>query len=231
MKINKKILFFLIYLTTQNVFAKDLAGPYAGVEVNYTKAHDLGKEYDLDGSWNLWRQDIKPDGAGIGFNIGNNWILNDRFLLGVEANYKKNNARDTVFQYRVSDGLLCENDGADCTFKTKLDQSLSLIGKAGYLLNEKTVIYGLGGYTTAKLERRLYDGWDQMRWMEYNKWQNGWTLGAGLEYVFLKSLSLKAEYRFTDLGKYKYYTPAYEGQYIEQKYDQKEINLGINYFF
>ena len=232
MKIIKKIFFLILtYFLVQNAFARGLQGPYLGTEINYTKARDIGKEYDLDGTWNLWKQDIKPEGMGIGFKIGNNWIMNDRFLLGIEANYKKNNARDTVFQYKVSDGELCLDGGNDCTFKTKLDQSLSFIGKAGYLLNEKTVIYALGGYTTARLERKVYDGWDQRRWMDYNKWQDGWTLGGGFEYMLIDSLSLKTEYRFTDLGKYRYYTPAYEGQYEDQKYNQKEINFGINYYF
>ena len=98
-------------------------------------------------------------------------------------------------------------------------------------MNDNAVIYGLGGYTTIDLERRVYDGWDQQRWMQYNKWQDGWTLGIGGEFIFKDNLSLKAEYRYTDLGKYNYYTPAYEGQIMKQKYDQDEISIGLNYYF
>lgn len=223
--------YILILSASSSVFANDWQGLYLGADLSYIKADDIGKEYDLDGSWNFWKQKIKPEGIGLGLQLGNNWVLNDRYLLGIEANYKKYDVRDTEYQYKVTDGHLCDNGGTECTFKTKLDQSFSIIGKAGYLINDKALIYALGGYTNARLERKVYDGWDQLRWMSYNKWQDGWTLGAGVEYMIMDSLSLKAEYRYTDLGSYKYYTPAYEGQYEKQKYDQDEINFGLNYHF
>lgn len=231
MKYIKNLCCLLALGVSQHVFAEGWQGLYVGADLSYTKADDIGKEYDLDGSWNMWKQKIKPEGAGLGLQLGNNWVLNEKFLLGIEANYKIYDVRDTEFQYRVTDGHLCNDGGRDCTFKTKLDQSVSMLARMGVLINEKTLIYALGGYTTARLERKVYDGWDQLKWMNYNKWQDGWTAGAGFEYMFLDSLSVKAEYRYTDLGSYKYYTPAYEGQYEKQKYDQSEINVGLSYHF
>ena len=227
-----KCLFSLVgLLLSQHAFAENWQGIYIGADISYVKAYDIGKEYDLDGTYNSWKQDIKPEGIGLGLHVGNNTIVNDRFLFGVEANYKIYDVKDTAFQYKVTDGHLCDDNGAECTFKSKLDQSASILARVGYLINEKTLIYAVGGYSAARLERKLYDGWDQLKWMSYKKWQNGWTAGAGLEYMLLNSVGVKAEYRHTDLGAYSYYTPAYGGQYEKQKYHQNEISLGLNYHF
>ena len=227
---NKKLLISLLLLSS-NIWAGSFEGNYFGVDLSYMEADDIGKEYDLDGTWNLWKQDIKPKGAGLGLNIGHNWIINNQYLVGLEFNYKKYFARDRVNQYAVDDGRICTGNPVQCRFDSKVNQSASLIGKLGYLLNDNAVIYGLGGYTTIDLERRIYDGWDQQRWIQHNKWQDGWTLGIGGEYIFKDNLSLKAEYRYTDLGKYNFYTPAYQGQIEKQKYDQDEISIGLNYYF
>lgn len=231
MKNFKKLFCFTLLALSQNVLADGLEGFYAGASLGYIKADDIGKEYDLDGKWNLWKQKLKPEGAALGLNIGHNWLLNEKFLLGLEAGYQKYDARDTAFQYDATTGELCGSGGRECTFKTKLDQSFSLLAKAGYLVNEKTALYALGGYTTARIERSIYDGWDQLRWMNYDKWQDGWTLGAGLEYMFMNSLSAKVEYRYTDLGTYKYYTPAFQGEYEKHRYDHDELNVGLSYHF
>lgn len=205
-------------------------GFYAGVDIGYMKADDKGREHGLDGVWNLWEQNLKPEGASIGILAGHNWTFANNILLGLEGSFKKYDASDRVFQIDSSTGGDCA-PATDCIFKTKTDQSFSLLGRVGYIVNEKFLAYAIGGYTTARIKRLIWDGWDQVANLHYNKWQDGWTLGAGVEYQVLESVSAKLEYKYTDLGRYSYHTPAFEGQIEKHKYDHDEINIGLNYHF
>lgn len=207
-------------------------GFYAGVDLGYVKGDDKGKEYSLNGTWNLWEQHTKPEGFSLGLLGGHNWMLTDKVLVGLEAAYKKFDASDKVYQNEVPNAETPTGDVCtECKFTTKVDQSFSLLGKVGYLINDKLLGYGIAGYSTVRIKRTVWDGWNQFDTMHYNKWQDGWTLGAGVEYQIMESVSAKLEYKYTDLGRYKYYTPAFEGNIEKQKYDHDEINIGLNYHF
>ena len=119
----------------------------------------------------------------------------------------------------------------DCEFKTEIKQSYSLLGRLGYLINDKTLAYVIGGYTNAKIERTIYDGWFLNGSDKNSDWQNGWTLGLGSEIQFKDSLSVKFEYRYTDLGDTSFYTPAFGGVQEKFDYTQNEIAVGLNYHF
>ena len=223
--------FLLLFGTSLSINAQEKwQGFYAGLDLGYVKGDDNGKEYDLNGAWNLWGQHNKPEGFSLGVLGGHNWMLTDKVLVGLEAAYKKYDATDKAYQTEAFTGIDC-GPATDCKFTTKVDQSFSLLGKLGYLINDKLLGYGIAGYSTVKIKRTVWDGWDQVDSMHYNKWQDGWTLGAGVEYQILESVSAKLEYKYTDLGRYKYYTPAFQGQIEKQKYDHDEINIGLNYHF
>lgn len=142
---------------------------------------------------------------------------------------RKYDVTDKAYQIEATTGLDCR-PASDCKFTTKVDQSFSLLGKLGYLINDKLLGYGIAGYSTVKIKRSAW-GWFQEDSTHDNKWQDGWTLGAGVEYQILESLSAKLEYKYTDLGRYKYYTTAFGGNIEKQKYDHDEINIGLNYHF
>ena len=56
----------------------------------------------------------------------------------------------------------------------------------------------------------------------------GWTVGAGLEWMFAQGWSAKAEYLYVDLGNYVQYTPAINVNVSERVHTAK---VGINYHF
>lgn len=230
----RKLLLISIMLSSAlscNVFAAEKwAGFYVGAELGYVDGDDEGKEYDLDGSFNGWVQNPQPDGTSLGIRGGYNWLITDKVIVGLEAGYNKYNAKDDYYQIDTFYGGDCD-PGTDCEFKTEIDQSYSLLGRLGYLVNNKTLVYVIGGYTKAKIKRTIIDGWFLVGSDKHDDWQSGSTLGVGAEYQLNNSFSAKLEYRYSDLGKESINTPAYGGQIEKHEYDQNEITIGLIYHF
>jgi outer membrane immunogenic protein len=72
----------------------------------------------------------------------------------------------------------------------------SALLRAGVLLNEQTLVYGIGGWTGAQFEaRNLTDNAFYQPVETF--WANGWTAGAGIERQLDTNWSVRAEYRYT----------------------------------
>lgn len=205
-------------------------GLYAGAELGYVKGDDDGKEYELNGVYNGWVQATAPKGSSVGLLGGYNWRFADTLLLGFEGIYKVVNADDRAFQVEVATGGDCQ-PASDCTFATEVEQTLSLLGRMGYLLNADTFAYVVLGYTRAELARSIHDGWDQQRTLHHDTKQNGETYGIGIEYMRSVNFGLRLDYRYSDLGRHTYVTPAFEGVIEKQDYRQSELSVGLNYHF
>jgi outer membrane immunogenic protein len=64
--------------------------------------------------------------------------------------------------------------------------------------------------------------------------QNGWTLGAGVEYAFTNNLTFKTEYLYADLGKGNVYSRVYNsGSAVNWDVEAKAhiVRAGLNYKF
>ncbi|TCB27865.1 porin family protein [Acinetobacter sp. ANC 4633] len=161
---------------------------------------------------------------GVGILGGYNWALGSKAILGIEAGYN---------YYRKADDYkdLLDCSGAECQFKSDVKQSVSAVGRVGYLVTNNTLLYGLFGYSGAQIKRSLnviIEGTDS----ETNKkWQDGWVAGAGVEYLASKNVSVKLEYRYSDLGHSAYNLSGFQG--IREKFDytQDQVLLGVNYRF
>jgi outer membrane immunogenic protein len=75
----------------------------------------------------------------------------------------------------------------------------SALLRAGVLVDDQTLIYGLGGWTGARLEARNVTD-NPFYQPRENFWANGWTAGAGIERRLDAGWSVRAEYRYADLG-------------------------------
>jgi opacity protein-like surface antigen len=75
----------------------------------------------------------------------------------------------------------------------------SALLRAGLLLDEQTLIYGIGGWTGAQFEARNVT--DNAFYQPVETfWSNGWTAGGGLERKLDSAWSVRAEYRYTEFG-------------------------------
>jgi outer membrane immunogenic protein len=102
-----------------------------------------------------------------------------------------------------------------------LTDSWTAGGRAGYLVNANTLVYGLAGYTEAQFD--LPKG-------AHNGTFTGWTAGAGIETNLGGSWFLKGEYRFTQLDRQTIYSgaiPVTERASLNYKVtDQPDIQTG-----
>jgi opacity protein-like surface antigen len=72
----------------------------------------------------------------------------------------------------------------------------SALLRAGVVLNDRTLVYGIGGWTGAQFEaRNLTDNAFYQPVESF--WANGWTAGAGIERQLDSNWSVRAEYRYT----------------------------------
>ena len=60
---------------------------------------------------------------------------------------------------------------------------------------------------------------------------NGYTVGAGLEYMFAPNWSAKAEYMYYDFGSTRFVTPGVLAPFGSWRNDEHTLKVGVNYRF
>ena len=203
------------------------AGPYVGVETGYSWVHDKDDGYipckdSKSGCSDV--ADNRANGALLGLNLGYNFLLSNQWLLGIGTEFKsysadKQNAYSSDNRFQL---------------KSSFDDKFSLLAKAGYLVNDKSLVYVNGGWTNAKIKRDFIDR-DLPQYSESHKaWQDGWTAGLGGEYNFYQNLTAKIEYRYSDFGSESIYIPYFSNlsnNNQKQNTYQNEFTMGVAYHF
>jgi opacity protein-like surface antigen len=97
----------------------------------------------------------------------------------------------------VDDGTLdvgtsIETDDATTDSVDELRSMFSLVARAGYLVAPPLLVYVLGGATEGHF---VIPDTDDPLGSRRNKWEPGYTYGAGIEYKFTENWFLRAEYR------------------------------------
>jgi outer membrane immunogenic protein len=94
----------------------------------------------------------------------------------------------------------------DASFSTEIDNMWSVGGRIGFLTSPNTLLYGLLAYTQADVtaigDLTLSDGAGGTVASLTNETDldvNGFTVGAGIETKLAEQVSVKFEYRYTDL--------------------------------
>lgn len=84
------------------------------------------------------------------------------------------------------------------------------------------MLYGTAGAAWGRVTTPPLDG--------LNGWRTGWTAGAGAEYALRRNWSVKAEYRYTDLGRASSFDPTLNST-DDNKLNFHAIRLGASYRF
>ena len=117
------------------------------------------------------------DGYSIGGTVGYNQQM-DNFVVGVEGDLAKTNI-----------------DGATSTNSAKITSLGTVRARAGVAM-DRALVYGTAGYAGGNM--KVTSG------ASSTKWENGYAVGAGLEYAFTNNISGKAEYLYTHLNDKNY---------------------------
>jgi outer membrane immunogenic protein len=161
-----------------------------------------GKTCEIDSDDNWKRSfDESSDGDIIGIVQGGfDWELAPSFVVGVGADWT------------FGDGISIDrgHNGDDSPWRHRweanVDSMVDVYGRAGFAPTGSLLIFGLVGWTWADVDAgfRLRDELD-VEWRHnsddtFNA--NGLTFGGGVEWKFTENLSVRGEYRFTDLDNF-----------------------------
>ncbi|WP_315756626.1 MULTISPECIES: porin family protein [unclassified Bradyrhizobium] len=157
-------------------------------------------------------EDNGPDGGLAGGTIGYNW-QQGAVVFGLEA--------DAAWaSIKSGDGVI---PGFLGTFNTKIQDTGSVRGRIGYAFGP-TLVYATGGYAWA--ENKLTNTFLGTS-VSDTKFHSGWTVGAGLEYMFAPQWSLKGEYLYKSLGSENYFA----NNIASGTLNLHSVQVGVNYHF
>lgn len=191
---------------------------YGGGRFEYPFAIELG--YPVTGSARL-------DSNGIlgGAQVGYNWQFGNGFVLGVEADYAFADIKGQVNVY-ATDGVTTLSAEAG----GKLTGLGTVRARLGYAY-DRTLFYATGGWAYGRAKSQLNAGANGLGFANASKTvdQNGWALGAGIEYAFTNSVSFKTEYLYVDLGNDTLYADKFSRLDLDTRLNI--VRAGVNYRF
>ncbi|WP_398470401.1 outer membrane protein [Tardiphaga sp.] len=154
--------------------------------------------------------------AGADYQFAPNWVI------GVEGQYSwvGNNNTNIAF---VGPGV-----PAGTGYNLNQKGLASVTGRLGYTWGP-ALLYVKGGWAYQDATETLFTP-VAVPFATTTK-DNGYTVGAGLEYLFTQNWSGKIEYQYYDFGNTTITAPAYLTQFGSSKNDQHVVKAGLNYRF
>lgn len=161
--------------------------------------------------------DLKPEGGFVGAQAGFNFVLDNGLMLGVEGDYALASLND---------------DGAGGTgfFNThvdlEIDQLASVRGRLGMAMGQ-WLPFVTAGRGWAEAERSTFNS--IFGTSSESNWHDGWTAGLGAEYAIDDRWSIKAEYRYYDLGEENYGVAAPGGTNVDLELHTVQVGVNIHW--
>jgi len=192
----------------------DWTGPYVGGHVGYSRGTAQVTLTDPDPTQFGQRLGSLTGGLQVGYNF----LLPSRFLLGIEvdASFPNYLAADDVAWFRTT---------ADTDTAEKIDYMASVRGRVGYAFDH-LLIYATGGFA-----------WSQGRFLQSPgviddpdkalRTHTGWVLGAGAERVIAPGWTARLEYLYRNFGFADVVFPS--GASAGASLDIHAVRVGLNY--
>jgi outer membrane immunogenic protein len=152
--------------------------------------------------------------GGVDYQFANNWVI------GAEAQY-------SWLTGNSGNGVTLPGGTAIATANT--DQLGSVTGRLGYAFGP-TLLYAKGGYAWRNNDNINVSvaGLSVPFTVDANH-RDGYTVGAGIEYMFTPNWSIKGEYQYYNFGNTTFLTGPVVGPRFHD--DEHTVKLGINYRF
>lgn len=194
--------------------AEPFNGPSVGVQAGWSQ----NKVGTLDGDLGIVELDRSRDSFTGGVYAGYDHKLGSNVVIGAEAAFNVA-ANDRIVANGaggpVVNPLIANPAGAvDTIFNPRHAFDLSM--RAGYLVNDKSLIYVRGGYDNLLARTTLINADGAVSSKES---YDGWLVGGGVERALGDKLSTRLEYRYSDLGS------------GASKFDRHQVLLGVAYRF
>jgi len=174
----------------------------------------------------LGTQDYDTSGGFAGGVIGYNWQVGNT-VFGLEGDYHWSDINGRSAVVNIGPPSLLD------TYYTQLRSFGDIKGRLGYAAGP-ALWFVSGGAAVGDIQHRydaaLNGGAGNSFATSDTRW--GWTVGAGVEYMFAPNWSGKLEYNYIDLGKTTIqYDPLDAPNRSEWKDTFHTVKAGINYHF
>ena len=170
-----------------------------------------------------------------GLATGNNG--NGRFLGGLQGGADYQFAPNWVLGAEAEYSWLSGNNsaifnGAPAPYVYTNNQRGigSVTGRLGYTWGPG-LLYVKGGYAFSDNNESVTSGGAPVGFAFDSGHSNGYTVGAGLEYMFAQNWSAKIEYQYYNFGSSRFVTPGQLATVGSFTTDDHTVKAGINYHF
>ncbi len=151
--------------------------------------------------------------VGADYQFGANWVL------GVEGQYSWLGGTNSGIVF--PGGFVYSNDRRALS---------SVTGRVGFAWGP-ALLYAKGGYAYSDNRETLTFGGLPIAFAFSNNRRDGYTVGAGLEYMFAPNVSAKLEYQYYDFGRSAFIAPVAFVPFGAFRVDEHTLKAGINYRF
>jgi outer membrane immunogenic protein len=193
-------------------------GVYVGAQIGYDWGQtDSSAEIDFPRVPVAVYQTSNNSGAFGGGYAGYNYQIS-QFVVGVEGDA---NGSSYTGATRTINGFVVRD---------RLPFDASIRGRAGIAF-DRILVYGTGGVAFGSIRNIVTD---PSGFVEgHDTGRVGWTAGGGVEYAIDGNWSVRAEYRYTDYGRYSAYFDEVEGSpFTENVRDtEQRADIGFTYRF
>jgi len=168
-----------------------------------------------------------------GLTTGNNG--NGRFLGGLQGGADYQFAPNWVIGAEAEYSWIAGNNGSVVfpggTTYTNNQRGLgSVTGRLGYTWGP-ALLYAKGGYAYSDYSESLTLFGVPQAFALNSSHHDGFTVGAGLEYMFAQNWSAKAEYQYYNFGKTNFLAPLPLPAFGSTRNDEHTFKVGLNYRF
>jgi outer membrane immunogenic protein len=154
-----------------------------------------------------------------GVQIGGDYQFAPNWVIGIEGQFSwlGNNNNGVI----IPGGFL---------FTSNQRGLGSVTGRLGYTWGP-ALLYVKGGYAYSDHSDSLSLNGTSAAFALDSSHHDGFTVGAGLEYMFAQNWSAKVEYQFYDFGKTNFIIPASLFTLGNTRNDEHTVKVGLNYRF
>jgi outer membrane immunogenic protein len=155
-----------------------------------------------------------------GVQFGGDYQFASNWVVGIEGQYSwlSNNKNSLTFP------------GVGYNFSYNQRGIGSVAGRVGYTWGP-TLLYVKGGYAYSDYSDYLSLNGAPAVFAIGGSHHDGYTVGAGLEYMFAQSWSGKIEYQYYNFGNANFVTPVALAAFGRDRLDEHSLKAGINYHF